>query len=191
LRFLFHLLAMFGVALAVGFGLSWYALEDGRLFGALQVGPWAAWPQAGAVNPDPYTRAFLARTGAMQLGQSEGLQFVAHTDSDGQALDRDCRYRIDGTTPLATFWTLVPETPEGSPIARPDGPAGFNSQRLSRAADGSAILYVGKALSPYNWIEITGEGSFALVLTFYDIAVIGGAGEAIDRLPAIIREACA
>jgi hypothetical protein len=143
------------------------------------------------VNPDPYTRAFLARTGAMQLGRSEGLQFVAHTDSDGQPLDRACRYRIDGSTPLATFWTLVPEAPDGTPIARTDGPAGFSSMRLSRAADGTAVLYVAKALSPYNWLEITGAGAFSLVLTFYDLAAIGGAGEAVDTLPAIIREGCA
>jgi hypothetical protein len=191
LRFLVNLLAMFAVALAVGFGLSWYALNDGRLFGALQVGPWAAWPQAGATNPDPYTRAYLARTGAMQFGQSEGLQFVASTDNEGDPLDRNCTYRIEGSTPLATFWTLVPETPEGMPIALPGGPVGFNSMRLSRSTDGSARLYVGKRLSPQNWLEITGEGPFALVLTLYDPAVIGGAGEAIDQLPAITREGCA
>src|SRR3990170_4069258 len=98
---------MIAVALGIGFGLSWYALSDGRLFGALQVGPWAAWPEAGAPAPDPYTKAHLSRTGALQLGQSEGLQFIASTDSDGRPLLRNCRYRIDGATPVATFWTLV------------------------------------------------------------------------------------
>jgi len=34
LRFLLNLLLMLVVALAIGFGLSWYALSDGRLFGA-------------------------------------------------------------------------------------------------------------------------------------------------------------
>jgi len=47
LRFLGNLLLMLAVALAVGFGLSWYALNDGRLFGAAQIGPWTAWPRAG------------------------------------------------------------------------------------------------------------------------------------------------
>jgi len=190
-RFILHLLAMFAVALGVGFGLSYYALTDGRLFGALQIGPWAAWPQAGAVNPDPYTRAFLARTGALQLGQSEGLQFVAHTDSDGQPLDRDCRYRVDGSTPIATFWTLVPAAIDGSVITRPDGPTGFSSPRLARAADGTAVLYIAKGLSPYNWLEITGSGPFTLVLTFYDLASFAGAGATVEALPAIIREGCA
>ncbi len=181
---------MAAIALAIGFGLSFYALTDGRLFGAFQVGPWAAWPSAGSPSPDPYTRAYLARNGALQLGQSEGLQFVATTDSDGQRLDRACRYRIDGTTPVATFWTLVPTTPEGSDIARPDGLPGFHSNRVARASDGSLQLYVSRSLAPLNWLEITGEGPFWLVLTLYDTALFTGVGSNVATLPAIIREAC-
>ena len=181
---------MIATALVVGFGLSWYALSDGRFFGAIDVGPWAAWRDAGSPTPDPYTRAFVSRTGALQLGASEGLQFIATTDSDGQGLDRRCRYRIDGTTPLATFWTLVPTALDGTPIARPDGPAAFNSGRIARAQDGSMQLYVSKTLSPFNWLEITGEGGFALALTLYDTSSFTGVGPTAASLPSIIREAC-
>jgi hypothetical protein len=127
---------------------------------------------------------------ALQLGASEGLQFVASTDSDGRQLDRDCRYRIDGTTPVSTFWTLVPVAPDNSVITRPDGPEAFNSARVARATDGSLQLYVSRTLSPRNWLEITGEGSFSLVLTLYDTASFAGVGTAAAGLPAIIREAC-
>ena len=58
---------MVAIALGLGFGLSWYALTDGRYFGAAQIGPWAAWPRAGLPSPDPYTRAYLARTGAFPV----------------------------------------------------------------------------------------------------------------------------
>jgi hypothetical protein len=180
------------VALLVGFGLSWYALNDGRLFGALEIGPWQAWKDVGAPAPDPYTRAFIARSGALELGATEGLQFVATTDSDNRRLDRNCRYRIDGTTPAARFWTLVPVSAEdGAPIARPDGPAVFQSARLSRAGDGSVELYVSKSLAPQNWLEITGEGAFNLVLTLYDTSSLSGVGSEVASLPSIIREACA
>lgn len=182
---------MIGVALSVGFGLSWYALSDGRLFGAVRVGPWTAWHDAGSSTPDPYTRAYVARGGAFQLGTSEGLQFVAHTDSDGQGLDRACRYRIDGTTPVATFWTLVPVGPNDEIISRPDGPPAFNSTRVARNTDGSLLLYVSKHLSPRNWLEITGEGSFSLVLTLYDTTSFAGTDTTPVTLPAIIREGCA
>src|SRR3569833_1821877 len=126
---------MLVVALAVGFGLSWHALNDGRLVGGVQTGPRTAWPRAGSANPDPYTRAYLARNGALQHGQGEGVLFVATTDSDGKSLNRNSRNRIDGTTPSATFWTLVPTAPDGTAIARPVGPVEFQSSRVARASD--------------------------------------------------------
>lgn len=190
MRFLSHLLVMFAVALTVGFGLSWFALSDGRLFGAYRVGPWAAWPAAGAPAPDPYTRAHIARSGALQLGQSEGLEFTATTDSDGRPLDRACTYRLEGSTPLASFWTLVALADDGSNIARPDGELSLHSARLARNDDGLATIYVGRTLRPMNWLEITGSGPFQLVLTLYDTAAFGGVGSGDDTLPAIAREAC-
>jgi hypothetical protein len=190
LRFLLHLVLTLAIALAVGFGLSWYALTDGRLFGAYQSGPWTAWPQAGTPAPDPYTRAFLTRNGALQLGKAEGLQLVATSDSDGRGLDRACRYRIDGRTPTATFWTLIPTGPDGASIARADGPPGFHSARVARANDGSMQLYVSKTLSPLNWVEVTGDGAFSLVLSLYDTPFFSGVGANETALPSIIRESC-
>lgn len=181
---------MLAISLATGFGLSWYALTDGRFFGAYQSGPWTTWLRAGTADPDPYTRAYLARNGALQLGLSEGVQFVATTDSDGQPLDRACRYRIDGTTPTATFWTLIPTDTHGTSIARADGPEGFHSARIARANDGSMQLYVSRTLAPLNWIEITGSGTFWLVLTLYDTSLFSGISSSQTTLPAVIREAC-
>jgi len=182
---------MIVVALGTGFGLSWYALNDGRLFGAIEIGPWQSWRDVGVPGPDPYTRAYIARSGALELGASEGLQFVATYDSDNRRLDRNCRYRIDGSTPPARFWTLVPVAESGSPISRPGGPLDFQSARLSRAPDGSVELYVSKTLAPQNWLEITGDGTFNLVLTLYDTSSLSGGGANVTTLPSIIREACA
>lgn len=190
MRFLIHLLTMIGVALTVGFGLSWYALSDTGVVGALKVGPWTAWREGGSPNPDPYTRAHVARAGALQLGSSEGVQFVARTDSDGQRLDRGCRYRIDGTTPVAAFWTLVPVDLAYGVVTKPGTPEAFNSLRVARATDGSLQLYISRTISPRNWLEITGEGPFQLVLSLYDTTSLAGASVAPSTLPSIIREAC-
>lgn len=178
---------MIVVALGVGFGLSWYALGD-HWVGTLRVGPWAAWRDAGSPSPDPYTRAFVARSGALQLGNGEGIRFTATTDSTGQRLDRACRYLIEGRTPVATFWTMVPVALDDTPIARADGPASFVSNNIARLADGQMELYISKQLSPRNWLEITGDGPFAIVLTLYDITTVGG--EEL-KLPVIVREGCA
>ncbi|RUT31017.1 DUF1214 domain-containing protein [Arsenicitalea aurantiaca] len=190
MRFVLNLLAMFAVALAVGFGLSYYALTDGRLFAAVQVGPWSTWPQIGAPSPDPYTRAYLARTGAMQLGQAEGLQFIAHTDSDGQPLERACTYRLAGTTPVASFWTLVAVSPQWVNIAPSGSAPALHSTRIARENDGSAVIAVSPRLATGNWLETTGVGPFWLVLTLYDATAFSGFGGTVSSLPAITREAC-
>ena len=189
MRFVLYLLMMIAVALGVGFGLSYYALTDGRLFGVAQVGPWHAWPDVGANAPNPYTRGHLARTAAFELGQSEGLQFTATSDSDGQPLTRDCSYRILGKTPLATFWTLVAQDETGINIAAPDVAPAIRSSAIARAEDGSIIINIGTSLLPLNWLELSGEGPFKLVLTLYDTAAFSGFSSDAS-MPAIIRGKC-
>ena len=190
MRFVFYLLLMIAVALGVGFGLSYYALTDGRLFGVAQVGPWTAWPDVGSNAPNPYTRGHLARTAAFELGQSEGLQFTATSDSDGRPLTRDCSYRILGKTPLATFWTLVAQDEAGINIAAPDVAPAIRSSAIARADDGSIIINVGTRLLPLNWLELSGEGPFKLVLTLYDIAAFSGFSSDAS-MPSITRGECA
>lgn len=190
MRFVFYLLVMIAVALGVGFGLSYYALTDGRLFGVAQVGPWAAWPDVGANAPNPYTRGHLARTAAFELGQSEGLQFTATSDSDGQPLTRACVYRIAGKTPLATFWTLVAQDEAGVNIAAPDVAPAMRSSNIVRTDDGSILINIGTHLLPLNWLELTGDGPFKLVLTLYDTAAFSGFSSTA-AMPAIIRGDCA
>ncbi len=189
MRFLINLLFMFAVALGTGFGASYYAVTDGRLLGALQIGPWIAWPDTGSPGPNPYTRAQIVRAGAFQLGTSEGLQFTATTDSDGEPLTRECTYRLDGRTPVATFWTLVASDAAGANAAAAHGPPAIRSDAIVRAADGALAVTVGKRLSPGNWLELSGEGPFALRLTLYDTTLTTGLSSALT-LPSISRVAC-
>ncbi|KFC65049.1 Hypothetical protein precursor [Devosia sp. LC5] len=191
MRFVIHLLLMIAVALGTGFGLSWHALNDGRLFGGAQVGPWSAWPDVGSGQPNPYTRAHLARAASLQLGLSEGIQFTATTDSAGEPLTRNCTYHLNGTTPLATFWTLYAVDSDGINIAAPDDQAAIRSDSLARANDGAITLNVGTSLMPGNWLELTGTGPFGLVLTLYDTTVFSGLNGSTNNMPAIEREDCA
>lgn len=191
MRFVVNLFAMLTVALVVGFGLSYLALTSWSPVGTMKVGPWVAWPEVGAPEPDPYTNAYLTRQAVLQLGRSEGIRFVAGTDSDGRTLDRNCRYRIDGSTPVAAFWTLMAVDEKGVDIARPDGMAEVVGTSLPRPADGSIEVRVSKRLAPGYWYEITGEGRFSLVLTLYDASIFSGLGSQVEKLPAILNEGCA
>lgn len=188
--FLFRLLLCIGIAVSVGFGLSYYALTDGRVLGAARVGPWAAWPQIGQPVPDPYSRAYLARSGLLQLGSAEGIQFVAITDTSGEPLNAACDYRLTGNTPGAAFWTLVATDIAGVNIAAsPDLPA-LHSDRIARASDGSVHIRVGTRLAPGNWLEIAGSGPFQLQLTLYDPVVFSGGSNTVEEMPVIERVGC-
>lgn len=190
MRFVLSLLMMIAVALAVGFGLSYYALTDARMFGVARIGPWTAWPDVGSHAPNPYTRGHLAREAALQLGQAEGVQFLALADSDGEPLMLQCSYRIEGKTPLATFWTLAAVDAQGRNLAAPGQPLALRSTDLARANDGSVLINVGTRLQPQNWLEVTGDGPFTLELTLYDTAVFSGFSSD-ESMPSIIRGECA
>ncbi|AEQ50676.1 hypothetical protein SAMN05428936_101568 [Pelagibacterium halotolerans] len=187
---IFRLLVGLVVALSVGFGTSYYALTDGRLFAAVRVGAWAAWPDIGQPTPDPYSRAYLARTGTLQLGYAEGLQFTAATDDSGDPLDARCQYRLTGKVPGASFWTLVATDPDGVNIAASPELPGLHSERVARWADGGLNATVGRAMGPGNWLEIEGNGMFRLVLTLYDAVVFSGANTTIEAMPSIEKVAC-
>lgn len=190
MRFLFHLVVLVGVALVTGFSLSYYAVTDGRAFGAYQWGAWKTWPNAGAPEPDPYTHAVIARNGGLLLGRGEGVQFVATHDDNGQRLERTCNYRISGRTPIAAFWTLQAIDNDGASIVATQTRQAFNSLRLVRSNEGIATLHVGSQIQPGNWMEIGGMGYFEFVLTFYDASVFAGFGTTITGLPEIRNEGC-
>ena len=189
MRYVLYLVVMCVVALGVGFGLSWVALNEGRLFGSTQVGPWVAWTDIGSNAPNPYTRAHIARAASLPLGQAEGLQFTATTDSDGEPLTRTCTYRISGRTPVASFWTLAAVDADGINVAAPDADAALRSNRLARSGNGAIAVTVGTTLMPLNWLEITGEGPFQLVLTLYDMPAFAGVSGPAD-MPTITTERC-
>ena len=181
---------MLTVALSVGFGLSYYALTDGRLFAAQKTGDWATWPEIGSPTPDPYTRAFLSRLGILPLGSSEGNQFVASVDHEGRALSASCTYSLTGTTPLATFWTLVAVDPDGKNIAPKGAQLFLDSAHLSRSRDGFIMIKIGKKLAAQNWLEVESDEPYQLLLTLYDSTAFADDGSRSFELPTIINEGC-
>jgi len=189
-RFFIYSGLFIGIALLTGFSLSYLALEQGRLFGTFRQGPWLTWKDVGSPRPDPYSLAYGAKTGALFLTQAEGIRFVATRDSQGQALMRNCTYRVDGTTPVSAFWTLVATDLNGELITRKSTPPAMDSRRLARNEDGSFLIRVSPALAAGNWLETGGAGNFELVLTLYDTSVFSGLGSLDDELPAILLEGC-
>lgn len=190
MRFVLRLLMSIAVALSVGFGLSYYALTDGRYFGAVSLGPWFAWPDTGAPTPNPYSSGHIARESALQLGRAEGLRFMATTDSDGEPLDLACSYRLDGHVPVSTFWTLTAVDADWVNLAAPGTRTFLRSSDVVRTTAGALAIHVGTQLQPGTWLELAGSGPFSLVLTLYDTTALSSFAAADTTMPSITMEGC-
>jgi hypothetical protein len=170
-RLLLGSLFTFLVAATVGLGSTWFALTRGAAFGALQIGAWTARPRTGTGDVDPYARAAIARTGALPVGQGDGVAFVATTDDQRRPLDGRCDAVISGTTPQARYFTLTLYEPDGKLVPNSLGRQGFTSQELIRNQDGSFEITVAPRTRPGNWLPTGGVERYILVLRFYDTAI--------------------
>jgi hypothetical protein len=183
---------LLALALAIGGGAAsaWLALENLRGLGAIEIGPWTAFPNAGSRNADPYSAARAARRAELALGPAEGIRFIAGRDSQGVPLSGRCRYRLSGMVPQARLWTLHALGPDERPL-RPYAARqpGLHSRELLRAEDGSFLIAIDRRAAPGNWLAVA-EGPFLLVLTLYDTPVTGAAGLVELSLPRLVREDC-
>jgi len=168
LRLLFDIALAILVATTIGFSTAWLAVEHGRLFGAVNIGTWTAWPEAGGPNSDPYSVALLARSGEVPLGAGEGLAFIAVTDSDGEPLSGNCVYIVNGQTPAARLWTLTAYDAEGRLMVNPAHRSGFQSREILRHPDGSFSISVSPDVATGNWLPTARLENLQLVLRLYD-----------------------
>jgi hypothetical protein len=164
-------LAVLAIGLGVGLGATYYSVSRNVVFGAVEAGPWTAWPRTGALDADPYTRASVARNGETPLGLGEGLVFTARRDSAGRPLLAQCAYRVVGRAPQARYWTITAQTPNGQLIDNPAGRYGFTSAEIVRGQNGQFAIEVAREARPGAWLPVTGAGRFDLVMRLYDTPV--------------------
>lgn len=168
MRYLVELLIFFGLAGAIGLGLTGLAVDRDVMFGQLQIGQWIAVPGAGSPEPDPYARASMARRGRVPLALGDGLELFAQSDDTGEPLRLGCEYEISGGSMPARYWTLALMEPSGQAVATPLGRAGFTSHELLRREDGSYSITLAPQARPGNWLSSNGTGHFRLALRLYD-----------------------
>ena len=178
------------VAIAVGVSSAWFVVERGRVFGAVTVGGWTAWPQEGSADADPYSLATLARTGRVPLGASEGLAFTAGDDADGNRLSGRCIYRLVGETPAARLWTLTAYDGDGRLMVNVAHRPGFHSREIARDASGDFTITVSSTVQPGNWLPIGAVDRFQLVLRLYDTPLTTGSQLAELVMPAVRKVSC-
>lgn len=184
------IVAIAGVAL--GGASAWYSIRQSHRIGAVNIGPWTAFVHESAEEADPYLVARSVSEGTVPIGATEGLSFEATTDSQGLQLQRQCEYRIEGSTPPARLWTLVAYGDGGRQVPpAPGGASAAQSNRLLRFSDGGFLISAAASPRPGNWLALSGRGPMRLVLRLYDTPITASAGLAPPSMPAIVRAECA
>ena len=154
-----------------------------------RAGIWHDIANRGDEDIDPYLRASYASLGWLLPAQGEDQLFEATTDSNGAALDGDCRYLVSGKSPQVRWWQLAvigddEEGADNDARARPDA---ISSEGLVGEADGGFRLNVSRTAVSGNWISPGNRDDFRLVMTLRreDPARLGDA-----ELPTVARLAC-
>jgi hypothetical protein len=174
--------------IALGLGATWMSVVR-TMPGAVVDGPWQTNLLIGSAQSDLYTRAAVALNGIFALNRNEAIYYVATRDSDGAALQGDCRYEVSGRDPEARWWSLTAYGSDEYLIANPTNRYSIDKSSVWRLTGGRFSISVGPRPEPVNWIAATGS-SFSLVLRLFNPAWRVSASPAHAVLPRIRRIGC-
>jgi hypothetical protein len=178
------------LALGLGLGSAYWAVNGDPPFGSLRLGPWQAWPKLGSPEADPYMRAIIARRGDVPLATGEGLGFTARQDSEGRPLDSACTYSVGVVAPAARLWTLTLYDGDGRLPATALERRSFTSAEVLRDSQDRFSIALSRALQPGNWLQLPESGPFTMVLRLYDPPGAAGANLEEADFPIIQRLGC-
>jgi len=168
-----------------------FALQRSHGIGAVNAGPWSAWPFVGGVEVDPYTIAKATTDGTIPLGAAEGLAFEAISDQSGDPLRRECDYEISGETSATRAWTLSAYDPDGELVMnQADLLSAIFSGNVTRYPDSSFALTASASPKAGNWIPLSGEGRFKFILRLYDTPITSNSGVIDPQMPRIVNNGC-
>jgi hypothetical protein len=170
-RLIFTTLLALVIASVVGLSATWMTATRGTNFGTLKIGAWTARPKTGTADVDPYSRASIARSGDLPIGQGDGVSFLANTDDRKKPLDGRCDVVVSGVTPAARFWTLTLYDLKGHLVANALQRYGFTSEEIIRGADGAFEVRIASRSRAGNWLPTGGIERYALMLRLYDTPV--------------------
>ncbi|MCF6320987.1 MAG: DUF1214 domain-containing protein [Rhizobiaceae bacterium] len=194
MRTILQILIVLTIGFLLGGGSAWYSIQRSHGIGAINIGSWTAWPFTGGNEADPYTLARVISDSTVPLGAAEGLAFEATEDMNGERLNLECNYVLEGRTPKAKLWTLTPYRQDGAALktgkSKIEVPQYTNSKRLLRYADGTFSIALGPQAAPGNWLATEGKGLFRLVLRLYDTPITASAGLISPQMPLIKKVSC-
>ena len=191
MRTLINIIVVLAIGLFVGGLSAKLALQRSHGIGAVNTGPWSAWPFVGGAQIDPYTSAKATADGTIPLGAAEGLAFEAINDQAGNTLLKECSYEMSGNTSAARMWTLSAYDERGQLVVNDtELVSAVYSGNIVRYTDSSFAVKISDKPSSGNWLPTQGEGNFKLVLRLYDTPITSNSGVIDPQMPRIKLIGC-
>lgn len=160
--------------LLLGLGSAWWSLRDlGSSPAAFRAGPWEVSLLTGSPNADSNTRARVALHGLLALGRSESLYYLARSDSAGNGLRSQCRYRVSGLPPPARWWSVTAYADDHFLFDAPQARFSLNGKLATLDQSGEFAMVTGPTApgqSALYWLPTPGDRGLELVLRLYQPA---------------------
>lgn len=168
LSFWMNALIFCGVAVVIGIGSAYWAVDRGSRLTIQQNGPWTMWVRSGQRDLDPYTRARQARVGKLPLSTQIAATWEARFDTDGRRLHSSCEYLIEAEPIDSTWFSIAVYDDNGLLIPNSADRHSFTSQTIAANPDGSFFIVLAREAQPGNWLPVGGAGRLTLVLTMVE-----------------------
>jgi len=160
MRFVLHLIGALAVAVILGLGSAYYVARYAVQGEAIVTnGSWMTNLATGGADADMYTRAFVALTGLLALNKNETIYYNATEDSEGNAFDGRCTYRIEGRDPDARWWSMTVYGRDHYLIDNPAKRFSVSQTSIVREPGGSFVVRLSTVEETGNWIATSPDGS--------------------------------
>lgn len=156
-------------ALLLGSASAWWAVGCG-MRGGIKCGAWRHYPGYGSKTANPYVRAQTQIAGPLALDRSETIYFIADRDEQGEPLEVDRNYRIEGADFDARWWSITAYGDDHHLIPNPQDRYSYNSENIAKNADGRWAIHLSNTEKPGNWIALGNGKRFELFLRMYNPA---------------------
>ncbi|MDD5312492.1 MAG: DUF1214 domain-containing protein [Dehalococcoidia bacterium] len=173
---------------AVGVGSALVAYDAVASAYSVKNGPWQTSLAVGSEDASLYTRASVAVHALLALRKSETVYYTAYKDDNGDPLNSNYVYRIEGKNPDARWWSITVYGADDFLIANELNRYSYNMNNVASNADGSYTIYLSRNQRSGNWLPLGNQSKFSLSLRLYNPGSTVLDNPATVELPHIIRE---
>ncbi len=149
--------------------LLYFGKKNPKYFGGIKIGSWYYSNATGSNNSNAYIKAVINITGVLALNKSETVYLVATEDSEGNPLNANNTYKIEGKDDFKTRWWSLTAYQNSFLIKNKVNQYSLSKTTVKKDVNSNFSIFASPNKQDTNWIP-TGEksSSFDLLLRFYN-----------------------